>query len=548
MKRREKARLPHVEPKPTRRQSRSEDNNKNVDVTVKESDEQESPKIDSTASVDWRTQFGFMNDVDKVYRKFPCSKKPRMPTQEDSTSWIESMLPTDEFLNNPAAIQDLENLCEPSEKYKNGTNVVVAGQLLSGKTSFIQLFIKRNYPEPEERKRRLLLLDASTMEEKTMLAKMESLKRYIEHPKTKPHTRHPYVVIENFQVLNPRIQQHSIGPLWDALNEAKIFFVIAVSPDANKLTDQIKTSSKIIRLQALQEIHVLEKLLTICVKERIGFVRPAIDYILRRKKHDLGKCLDALQHIFQTYQNLSMENVNRFFRRTLQMKETLQIIEMCAPLSRCKVCTLVPPCAHTTLQHLYDRVLRLRSLYPQDNQREICPDFKHTGICHVFNRKGRCMFDHPLDIHVIDTSKLGARCTIHTLPLPCTHCKTLEASKQQEKSLDKEKNRLLDQMDQFKKELARVESSLHAHRKAHADSIIWGKAKEKFLATCTEMENEMKRLRCNIDQQTKERIELDQTLASLHEKNERGYCKGLGKGMHIQEGVDAPASWDDNEV
>ncbi|ETW04849.1 hypothetical protein, variant 1 [Aphanomyces invadans] len=428
-------------------------------------------------------------------------------------------------------MQDLVELSDPIEYYQDGINIVVTGKELGGKTSFVHLFVKKLYPDAADRKRRILLLDAATMDETMLLSKMDGFKRFFDHPKTKPHPKFPYIVIENFHQLNPRIQQHSIGPQWEILNAKGIFFVLTVAPDANKVTEQIKTTSKIVRLRPLEDLHVLEKVLMVCVNQRIGFVRPALDYIVKRLRHAVGPCLVTLQQLFTTHHYLSMENVNRFFHRTLHMKESLDLVEMSAPLKRCKVCTLVPPCAHTTLDHIHNRVLRLRAMYPQDNQRDVCPDFKHTGLCHVFNRKGRCMYDHPMEIHAIDTTKLVARCKIHTLPLPCTHCATLATSVAREVALAKEKSAVETMIIKLKKMLADQDHALHAHVKATSATVVWGKAKEIIDAKTADLMDDLKKTQSKLEHlQRHVTDEIIPVLEALHLQNQRGYCKGLGKG------------------
>ncbi|KAF0686191.1 Aste57867_21977 [Aphanomyces stellatus] len=531
-------------PLPSAPSTKGEENN----VVLPLVDVVEEPPIKEVP--DWRVQCGFLNETDKLFRAYPCTKKPRMPNPSDEKSWIDVMLPRteDEFLNNPVALQDMADLCTPIEKFAAGTNILVTGKDLSGKTSFVQLFIQRMYPEADDRRRRILALNAATMDEGVLLSKMDHFKRSID--KAKPHVKLPYVVIENFHALNPRIQQHTIGPQWEVLNQKRIFFVLTAAPDSNKVTEQIKSSSKIIRLQSLDNpLHILHKLLLICATQRIGYVRPAIEYLLKRKRQLLGPSILALQQLFLRYHFVSIENTNRFFKRPLALLDTLEIVDMCAPLKRCRVCTLVPPCQHTTLQHLYDRVTRLRAMYPQDNQRDVCPDFRHTGVCHVFHRKGRCLFDHPLDIHVIDTTRLVERCAVHTLPLPCTHCATLEATHAREKGLEKDKADAQKEIRRLKKMLADVDHALHAHRKGSTDAVVWGKAKEVQDAKADDFMTEMARLRRQIDATTHKIDAMDPVLQALHAKNARGFAKGLGKGHgRLQPGVDAPSSVDEEDA
>jgi len=49
------------------------------------------PQLEAVRSpseeTDWRIKYGFMNEIDKLFHKYPSSNKPRLPHISDETNW-----------------------------------------------------------------------------------------------------------------------------------------------------------------------------------------------------------------------------------------------------------------------------------------------------------------------------------------------------------------------------------------------------------------------------------------------------------------------------
>ncbi|OQR95460.1 hypothetical protein THRCLA_07843, partial [Thraustotheca clavata] len=422
----------------------------------------------------WRGRFGFESVQDKLFKAYPCVQKPRIPTEEDKTcDWAQTMRPkqASEFLSHPIAVELLYSLSQPVDPKAPGKN----GLSSTGKTSYLQLLLRHLYPNESEHKKYTLLLQGDKLDERELLNKLMTFTRYHERNTTLTD-KYLYIAIENFHSFNPRVQQHTIGPIWDTINTKSIYFILTLSPDASRVTEQIKASSIVVNLEPLEPLLVLEKILRICTQERIGYVRAALEMILSKKKYKCIPSLQYLQQLFIKHHYLSVENVRKSMKHSEDIcQRKFTIVELSFPLRRCQICTLFPPCNHITLQMMYDKLIRMRSLYPQDNQRTVCPDFSRTGLCHAFHRRGKCLYDHPLEMLQIDTTPLASRCKIHTLLLPCVHCITLEKTQTEVKRLKTQLKQAEEKLKKAGKELNNVQHRLHLHKKT--EETLWGNTK-----------------------------------------------------------------------
>jgi hypothetical protein len=73
------------------------------------------------------------------------------------------------------------------------------------------------------------------------------------------------------------MQQHFFVPLLAEANIKKIFVILLVRPDSNKLAEQIKTQATKLHLQSLPANLVRTKLLHVCQQERVRFRRVFCD-------------------------------------------------------------------------------------------------------------------------------------------------------------------------------------------------------------------------------------------------------------------------------
>lgn len=253
--------------------------------------------------------------------------------------------------------------------------------------------------------------------------------------------------------------------------------------------------------------------------------------LLDKCSRDICYAIKCVYDCFQQYHYLSIENVRKIFQETSANKIQMDIIEMSQPVKRCRICTLQPPCEHYTLQQMFNRLERMRSAYPRDRNHLICPAFKRTGICTIFERKAKCVYDHPLDLHHIDTSKLVPRCKPHRLPLKkCVHCESLLKMQQsyKENVVKFESTQFI--LNKKTRERARIETQLYQHIRKFKDVAMWGSTKENYTTTKNKLEKNLKDIDLFIKNTKLTGNQLERSNSDLKQVILKGKTKGLGKG------------------
>ena len=64
-------------------------------------------------------------------------------------------------------------------------------------------------------------------------------------------------------------------------------------------------------------------------------------------------------------------------------------------LRRCLICTLRPPCKHTTVQQAKALLVQELSSYPENPNQTVCPSYARTGQCHSMTKRFHCIYAHP---------------------------------------------------------------------------------------------------------------------------------------------------------
>lgn len=215
----------------------------------------------------------------------------------------------------------------------------------------------------------------------------------------------------------------------------------------------------------------------------------------------------------------------------------LLILEMSEPLRRCKKCMLMPPCSHITMETLFDKIQRIRNLYPHQDDDDggdvedepapsICPSFLNTGVCANIQSLGRCRYAHPLKLHQIDTSQLVKRCRVHTLPLPCTHCVNVSALKDELRTDIKFCMQLEAQLRTRRNQLSDLELDKFLLIRDRNKSVKWGAAKREFEDKLARLEATLKGLRIEIETMSTELTTRQARRDQLESDNERGTSYG----------------------
>ena len=406
-------------------------------------------------------------------------------------------------------------------------NVIVHGAQGSGKSSLVNVYRRLMYPEEPQIAKYSIIVDVERVGQKDIYTEMKS---FLEKCKNIPEGLSLCVILDNFQCITPQEQQQT-RIFIDSFNRKGVKFILMCQPTCECVIKNISENCNSIEMLKLSPLDNLHRVLQICVKNRIGFTRPAIELLMERAEtHSTSTIIDTLQKAFTTYHYLSIDNMYKVFGESYTFTIKLSILDMSKPHTRCSICTLFPPCKHVTLQSLYDVVVKQRQRYPRDRGRQICPIFERTGVCPLFNRKKKCSYDHPLDLHQIDTSMLRNRCLPHTLESPCWHCQNIQ---QMEAGLTDKRLRLestRQKIEMEKKEAAGLEIDIYIHLKKGAEEPLWGSKKVAYDEETEQMQTRLVELRQSIElcnelvEHSIERIKALEHIVTV------GQSKGVGKG------------------
>nr|CCA15090.1 hypothetical protein PITG_00313 [Albugo laibachii Nc14] len=243
---------------------------------------------------------------------------------------------------------------------------------------------------------------------------------------------------------------------------------------------------------------------------QVGYNREGIEAIVQHLPDQIVASIRLLHRVFVTYHYVSLQNVCKAVQIEQQVKtqhfhaklssldpprifESYEIEELYRPFAkRCSQCTLYPPCGHVSLTMMIHTVEEIWYQYPNregpsrpfrsssldstsDNvrlrdhrdarwyhnsaSRGECISFVTTGICSSMSSRGRCQFEHPPNLHAIDKRKMVARCSQHTLPVPCFHCEQLLRLRESLKDAEDRFEAAKSDLDQTKMELARLDDT-----------------------------------------------------------------------------------------
>lgn len=278
-------------------------------------------------------------------------------------------------------------------------------------------------------------------------------------------------------------------------------------------------------------------MLKLCQKLRIGYTREGMETLLSRCNHKLVPSQQMLQTLFQRFHFVSYENVQKiaYMGDGKQVNATsfpLSVLEMSAPLRRCRICTLVPPCRHVSEHDLYKHIEKRRCQYAfsPGSTAAVCPSYLESGICRNFQAIGRCQYQHPPGIHQIDVRSVVERCREHTLPVPCHHCTNIAENCEMLSELVTEladKETLLARARCLLSE-AEVDKALA--ERDQSKRIKWGAAKREQEAKIASLQATIQAQKRSISALNGEISDLRTMTRKVQSDCERRKSKGLGKG------------------
>ncbi|KAE9130942.1 hypothetical protein PF010_g3687 [Phytophthora fragariae] len=261
---------------------------------------------------DWRISFGFWTELDALYHAYPPPSKPRCPAlpHDSASEWRKRLIPDDieRFLSNPAAAACLRTVSSniDDDAATGFTNFIISGGSCTGKSTFAGILRKTLVGLTADLPCRFATLNASGIAEKSLPSKLEDTVKRLDASKAGAPS---YLTIEHFESVSPSVQQHFFVPLLAEANSKRVFVILLVRPDANKLAEQIKAQAMKIYLHALSANFVRIKLLLVCQQESIGYTREGLEELTKLFSFKLMPCLEKLHEIFVKQYFISQANV-----------------------------------------------------------------------------------------------------------------------------------------------------------------------------------------------------------------------------------------------
>ena len=258
-----------------------------------------------------------------------------------------------------------------------------------------------------------------------------------------------FLVLRNFEKVPASLQMVLVHRLEEVESLGLRFVFIAA--DASAVVSPLRANLLSLHLKGLPIDAWLERLLTVCVAQRVGFNREGMQLIVWLAKGDLGAAVNILQQTFVKEAFVSRQNVvkvaaqliaersdaeppvNAFLdkpapppRQSLDAEkirprpEVLNETMVLGKSLRCRICTLPPPCKHMSGPELIQLARQRAAGLNRDPEMPACPTFVRTGACEAINTLGYCRLNH--DPTLYSYAVTTRRCPICTVPEPCGNC------------------------------------------------------------------------------------------------------------------------------
>lgn len=330
--------------------------------------------------------------------------------------------------HNNGIITALKDLLDKFEKIKSFPDVLtIHGPSGSGKSALGKVFLNELIDIQKYKNSQIekwcLVLDAKVFR-KDLQTLWSRVTTFAEPPLDKfLMTKYRLLMIDNFDSIPPSSQQ-ILKRIMEAYSGTLKYLFICPDPKSC-MTGFVLAKSTNIRTRVISERDALQVMLMICNQHRIGFEREGIQAVFKtHPNRSLSKMLDLIQEVFLKEFFVSRENVMKVtIGKTGDVSDLPVISQYRAvePLERCKLCTLLPPCQHLTMEELLQRGIARRKELPRYKTGSMsCPEFVRYGYCSMFNKNGHCSLDHPKNLHVV--KKYAVRCPQCSIVWPCNHC------------------------------------------------------------------------------------------------------------------------------
>ena len=412
--------------------------------------------VSSSFDVDTYTNTELWSPRYKCWRKYHVMKA-RLPTLSDQTvDWVDSLLGRPLSFrgllgdHNDNAIRTLESFVKNFDSTKNLQELtLIHGSSGSGKTLLSHLFVNALASEIDLSTSQLnkwcLILDGSKWNTANYHELWKKIKTFLETQDSGIRTSFKIVVLDNVDTISAT-HQNSLKAIMDK-NLLRLKWIF-IANEPRKLIQYFQTKAILVKTKSPSEKTCLSILLAFCLKHKIGYNREGMKALfdLRGKKQNLNMLLSLLQKTFLHRHFISEENIYHSAKLKLPLREVGPYSSI-DPISRCKICTLLPPCQHMTSTILISKAHQQRQALPKNEQEVECAEFLRIGKCSQFNKTGLCSFNHPPQ--GIKVKRFIMRCPKCTIKWPCGHCE-----------YTKERLKLVDTANEIKRRLQLLDTIL----------------------------------------------------------------------------------------
>lgn len=389
----------------------------------------------------------------KGWNKF-IVKKPRLPKPVDGQSWVNNFTGRPSTLSHlsgefvAATARSLSSFADQFDSTKNLQDLmIIFGPSGTGKSILAQIFIQELLQRMELpftiAWKWCLYIDARNYNQNNYHEMWKLIKDFLDQPQDKS-IKVPLKVclIDDCDTI-PATHQNALKSIMDK-NSLKLKWIFTAC-EPRKFIQYLQTKGMQLKCKSPSEKEALMIVLHFCYKFKIGYEREGIKAIFDLTRQDgllsLSRIVTLIQTTFFKMSYISEENVYKAAKK----KPPQQVVGPTAaiePFTRCKICTLFPPCNHRTQAKLIDQGQKQRDAYPEyvGEKRPVCAEFVRTGRCTVFNTHKRCTLAHPKNKSKVLLPVI--RCPKCTITWPCHHC-----------AYSRERNALLDSIADVEKRI-----------------------------------------------------------------------------------------------